>query len=221
MASKTQQQKKKSVKKSVKPNGATFQWWIPAVGAAVVLILAVGVFVGMMKLEETDTFCASCHTQPEAPFVERMAIEASDTASAHQSKTLRGSAVEAGVHCIDCHSGPGLGGRAAAMLLGARNAWLYLTKTMVQPAVLSVPIADENCLKCHAEVIAAESYKGQNNHYHYFLARWRQALPDQAASCTECHKSHSTDVEANLKFLNRVSTEAICNRCHTTLRGDD
>ncbi len=212
------QPKKKKYQVVKKPR---FPWWIPAVSALAVVLLAVGGFFGMMKLEETDTFCASCHTQPESTYVANMAKEASDAASAHQSKLLRGAKSPGGTHCIDCHSGPGLDGRAAAMLLGARNAWLYVTHTMVQPAKLSVPIADGNCLKCHQDIIASEDYKGANNHFHFFLARWKQLLPEQAASCVECHKGHAINGDPQLGFLNRAETEQVCTRCHTTLgRGE-
>jgi predicted CXXCH cytochrome family protein len=194
-----------------------FPWWIPALGAGVVLVLGLGIFVTMMKVEETDTFCASCHTQPESTFVGRMGAEAVDAASAHQSKQVRGAPAVGGIHCIDCHSGPGLGGRAAAMMLGARNAFMYVTKTMVQPAKLTVPIADENCLKCHADISDSEEYKGANNHFHYLLPRLKAAAPEQALNCSDCHSAHKTDVDPSILFLNKTETEAVCNRCHSVL----
>lgn len=189
-----------------------FPLWIPALAAGIVLLLAGGGFMTMMKLEDTNTFCASCHTQPETTYVARAAAQdAVDAASQHMlhDKT----------NCIDCHSGSGLTGRAGAMLLGARNAERYLTKTMAQPAVQSVPIGDSNCVKCHQDVIQSESFKGNDNHYHFFLARWQAAQPGQAASCVDCHNGHKLNGDATMGFINGDDTQATCNRCHTTLGG--
>ena len=210
MTSKNQQKQKKQKK-------ARFPWWIPAAGIAVVLALTLGGFVGMLKLEETDTFCASCHTQPESTFVERMGKEAVDQASAHQSDLVRGAKSPGGTHCIDCHSGPGLGGRAAALMTGAHNAFLYITKTMVQPARLPAPLPDENCLKCHQDILASEQHQGKDNHFHAFLPRWKELQPDQGAHCVDCHTAHTINGEPQLGFLNKERTVAVCDRCHTNL----
>ena len=155
-----------------RPPARRFPLWMPAAGLGVVLILAVSLFFGMMKLEETDTFCGSCHTQPETTYLDRMAKGLTsagpvDVASFHQSKTDPA----AKVHCIDCHAGPGLTGRAAAIFEGAGNAVRYITHTGTQPGKMAGIMADANCVKCHADVLAAQAYKGHNNHYHFFLAR--------------------------------------------------
>jgi predicted CXXCH cytochrome family protein len=210
---------------SKKPSGAVkarrFPLWVPTAAAVVVVVLALVGFVGMMKLEETDTFCGSCHTQPETAYLERMSKAVStaaavDAASSHQSR--RGAA--ASIHCIDCHAGAGLTGRAAAIFEGAGNAVKYVTRTMVQPGKLRGTLPDENCLKCHAEVIQSESLKGQNNHYHFFLARWRQAAPDAVAACVECHNGHNDSGDPTVQYLVVAQTEAVCTRCHTVLRGE-
>ena len=70
-----------------------------------------------------------------------------DLASVHTTYKTR---------CIDCHSGAGLNGRVQAELMGAHNALLFITHTDVQPAKLTQPIGDENCLKCHATVTSRQ-----------------------------------------------------------------
>jgi hypothetical protein len=188
-----------------------FPVWVPAVAIGIVLVLAIG-FVGMMRMEETDTFCASCHTQPESTYVERVKKDAVDAASKHM--------IESQTHCIDCHSGPGLVGRAGAILLGARNAVMYVTKTMKQPAELTVPIADGNCVKCHQDILESKNYKGNDNHYHYFMQRWQQVKPDQAGRCVDCHNGHILNGDASLGFISKDTTEKTCNKCHNTLGGE-
>ena len=198
----------KHEKKPVRKQKRDF-WFGFLAAIGVLLVLAAGGFAGMMRLEETNTFCASCHTEPETEYVARMGQTAADLAAFHQ--------VEEQVNCIDCHSGPGLGGRAIAMLTGARNAALYVTKTMTQPARSLGPFSDGSCTKCHADITRGERFNGRDNHFHAFLSDLKRRQPAQALRCVDCHDGHATDVEAQLLFLNRARTEAACERCHNAL----
>jgi nitrate/TMAO reductase-like tetraheme cytochrome c subunit len=200
--------------------------WIPILSAPVILGLAVtaGGFAFAASKESHDPFCASCHTQPESTFFQRStAAQAADLASYHTTQQTR---------CIDCHSGPGVIGRMRAELMGAHNAFAWITKTATQPAKLTVPIADANCLKCHQDVtqrgyipkvpitisgLGREGEEeGRNNHWHEFLARW-QATTSGAGTCTSCHPGHLTDGTAQTGFENLQSTESMCNACHRVL----
>jgi predicted CXXCH cytochrome family protein len=161
-----------------------------------------------MQFENHDDFCASCHSEPESTYVQREAVAASDLASFHKTKDVR---------CIDCHSGPGLvPGRVNSLMLGAKDLLAWTTGRAMQPAVHTRPIADANCLKCHAEVTAQRDF---NNHFHVFLSRW-QAQDKNAATCVSCHQAHHTDGEEQLKFLNRTNTVNVCQSCHAVLRNE-
>ncbi len=187
---------RKSAKKSRKRLPA-------AAGAAlgIVIALALSVAAGA-QFENHDSFCASCHTEPESTYYQRsLNSSASDLASAHAAENVR---------CIDCHSGQGAGGRIQAMRLGAGDMLRYLSGSYPQPAPLTHAIGDENCLKCHAGVAQGQDF---NNHYHIFLSRW-QALDPNAATCVDCHKAHATNGEANIAFLNKAATVAVCDQCH-------
>jgi predicted CXXCH cytochrome family protein len=176
------------------------------VGAGIVA--AGGAFAFGAYQEEHDPFCASCHTQPESTFFQRSTgAQAVDLASAHTVQKIK---------CIDCHSGAGTLGRVAAEMMGAHNAYLYFTGQAVQPAPLTHPIADENCLKCHTQVTTQRT---QNNHFHFFLSRW-QANDPNAGTCVSCHGGHSTDGSADLMYLNQQQTEQVCAACHQVLHGD-
>jgi hypothetical protein len=178
-----------------------------AVGLAV-LLTATG-FTFAATQEQHDTFCASCHTQPESTFYQRsIDTQPVDLASAHKSK---------GINCIDCHSGAGIQGRVGAELLGARNAAALYTGTAVQPAPLTHPIGDVNCLKCHQQITNG---RGRNNHFHAFLSRWQAADP-KAATCVGCHEGHATDGTAQLAYLNETRARAVCEACHSALGGGD
>ncbi|MEJ2570513.1 MAG: hypothetical protein P8Y98_08220 [Anaerolineales bacterium] len=190
-------------------------------------VLAASGFVFAASKESHDPFCASCHTQPESTFFERsLDVDAVDLASFHTQETTR---------CIDCHSGPGVLGRMRAELMGARNALAWFTHTAMQPAPLTVPIRDENCLKCHQDVIQRgyspkhplaivsgdghgerEGEEDASNHWHELLARW-QAYRSDAGTCTSCHAGHTTDGTAETGYENAAITRAVCEACHRVM----
>jgi nitrate/TMAO reductase-like tetraheme cytochrome c subunit len=191
--------------------------------AAVVLLTAGG--FGFAASQEThDSFCASCHSQPETTYYQRStAAQPVDLASYHTTQQ---------VECINCHSGVGLTGRLAAELLGARNAMKWYTGTAVQPAPLTVSINDENCLKCHQDVTqrnfspkenltapggrGEDDEDGRNNHWHVFLARWQAADPN-AATCVSCHPGHTTDGSPQSGYMNTQTVQEVCQACHQNL----
>lgn len=171
----------------------------------VLLVLGSASAVTAMQFENHDDFCASCHSEPEQTYFQREASTSTDLASFHSTKD---------VHCIDCHSGPGLvPGRLNALTLGAQDLIAWTTGTAKQPAVHTRPIDDANCLKCHDQVTQQRDF---NNHFHVFLSRW-QARDTNAATCVSCHQSHHTDGEAQLGFLNRDHTVNVCQSCHQAL----
>ena len=188
------------------------------------IFLAAGGFTYAASQETHDPFCASCHTQPESTFFQRSTdAQAVDLASYHTAQETR---------CIDCHSGQGIGGRMQAELLGARNAAAWYTNTAIQPARLTFPIQDANCLKCHQDV-TQRGYKpkqvvtviGQGreggeeagpNHWHELMARW-QAVSSNAGTCTSCHSGHLTDGTAQTGFENVQTTRTECEACHRGL----
>jgi hypothetical protein len=196
-------------KKIVQPKKRSFPWLVAAlIAAGVGLLLAGGGFAFAAAQESNDPFCGSCHTQPESTFLARSQAAPVDNASFHTTKDIK---------CIDCHSGPGITGRIAAELLGASNAFKWFTGTAVQPAILLMPIGDENCLKCHQNVT---SQRGRNNHFHGFLARWQQA-DKNAAHCVSCHVSHATGGDARQGYTINASIRPVCDACHRVLRTED
>jgi len=175
------------------------------------LLTAASGFAFAATKEQHDSFCSSCHTQPESTFYQRSTSgNPVDLATAHIPDNTR---------CIDCHSGPGITGRMKAELLGAHNALAFYTGTAVQPAKLTHRIGDENCLKCHQNTVTQTDVT-INNHFHMFLTRWQAADPN-AAKCVSCHAGHQTDGEAQIAFLNKSTTEQVCQSCHQALGAGD
>lgn len=174
--------------------------------AGLVVVMTVGGFSVGASLEQTDSFCASCHTQPEATFFQRSTANAPvDLASFHTTKTT---------HCIDCHSDSGVTGRVGAEISGAFNAMHFFTNTATQPSKLYAPFSDANCLKCHEGAITASA--NRNNHFHVFLSRW-QATDPNAGRCTSCHAAHTHDGASDNGFMVDARTQPVCDACHQVL----
>jgi predicted CXXCH cytochrome family protein len=193
-------------KKRARKRRSSIRWSAILIPAGVVALLTIVSFSFAANMEEQDSFCASCHTQPESTYYaqEQAGGNPTDLAIFHTSK---------GTKCIDCHSGEGTTGRVSAIMMGAHNALAWYTKTAQQPAPLTIPISDGNCVKCHPDVL---NRGGFNNHFHEFLPRWQAADPT-AASCVDCHASHATNGDPTLGFLNQAQTEQVCQRCHSAL----
>jgi hypothetical protein len=178
--------------------------WILPFLVSVLVLFALAGFTGFTatRFENRDSFCASCHTEPETTYYEReTANPPVDLANFHFQKQTR---------CIDCHSGNGPIGRASALMLGARDLTAYLSNHYTQPAPLTRPISDANCLKCHSDVTQRQDF---NNHFHVFLSQW-QREDSTAATCVSCHQSHVTNSSADIRFLNQEVTQQVCQRCH-------
>lgn len=179
---------------------------------AVLILLGLGVIGaagGMaysINLENQDTFCASCHTQPETTFVQQ-----SNTSTA---ATLAAFHTQKGVRCIDCHSGPPPLGRLQGLSQGMQDLVAYYSGHYHNPAITTNKLGDGSCLKCHANAMADTSF---NNHFHAFLSRW-QAVDSNAAHCVDCHTSHLASI-ADQTYLVQATVEQVCQSCHQVLRG--
>jgi nitrate/TMAO reductase-like tetraheme cytochrome c subunit len=208
--------------------------WIPIVIVVIVVLGVVGGLGGFsyaLNQETHDSFCASCHTEPETTHYQRsIAANPVDMSSYHATQNT---------HCIDCHSGPGSNGQIAAVIEGALNAVKFYTGTAVQPAVLHAPIPDANCLKCHQAVTqrgyvpvtqmqppgffeggegGGEDEGGGLGHWHVNLSSW-QAASSTSGRCISCHSGHLTDVNVQNGFLNDQRVGDTCQECHAVLRG--
>ncbi len=206
----------------------TFPFLTILIGIAVLgVIAAAGGFIYAANQEQHDSFCISCHTQPESTFYQRAhEIRPVDLASYH---------FDTQVNCIDCHSGSGLTGRLSAELLGARNAFRWYTGIAAQPAILRHPITDQTCLKCHPDVTqlgfsprkqfripgvattVERDGDGHSGHWHQLLVKWQAADP-YAGHCTSCHNGHGADAAWQAGFMNSQNVQAVCDACHKVLR---
>ncbi len=178
------------------------------------MFLGVGGFAFAAHQEENDSFCASCHTQPESTYYERSLNAAVDLATAHKQKEVR---------CIDCHSGEGIQGRVTAEIMGAQNAFKWYSGTAVQPAPLLYTVDNSHCIKCHAEVLTENhdpSIKsklfGPKGHYHTYLTQWKDT-DQQSGNCVSCHYGHELGSTAKTTWVASNSIGKQCDSCHKAL----
>lgn len=192
----------------------------------VVIVLAIGGVGVSLLLENQDSFCASCHTEPEVKYYQQsLQPQATTLSSFHTQKQTR---------CIDCHSGGGPLGRAQGFQQGADDLVLYLSGNFKSPGITSNPLGDDSCLKCHSEVLTrgrgsppspiqnpvqARGNRANDGHYHQFLQRWQAADP-RAAHCVNCHTSHTNGV-ANVGFMTAAPVQQVCDGCHRGLNARD
>ena len=188
-------------------------------GGALLLLVLAPLLIGGSSvalgahLENNDAFCASCHTEPESTYVQRISETRNQSAPVKDLATFH-AVSDGATRCIDCHSGGGLSGRIDAMKLGARDLSSYMQGNYAQPAPLTQAVSNSHCTKCHATYADDRSF---NNHFHFLLPRWQQFQGDQAASCVDCHSSHTQDGQVQIAFLNEDRTVAQCNACHRIL----
>ncbi len=181
--------------------------------------LALGGILTALHLEENDTFCAACHTQPEVKYLQQTESTPAQTLAAFHAH-VGATSPSGNVRCIDCHSAAGTFGRALGLSQGARDLAAYLSGHYHAPAVTTNPLPDASCTKCHAEVVPAQIVRhvtSLKNHFHDLLPLWHQ-LDSNAARCTDCHTAH-TDGSSGDSFVNNGAASAVCDSCHRALSG--
>jgi hypothetical protein len=200
----------KPIKKSKKQVTENRRIRLVAIASIAALIIFGGIIpVTAMQFENQNSFCASCHTEGEVTFFDRAsAASPVDLASIHD---IKGQA-----RCIDCHTGPGIIGRYGGLMAGATDLISYYSGHYPQPAALEKPYPDENCMKCHGNIAASQDF---NNHFHVVMFQWQATDPAHAAHCVDCHASHDTTNDAGAVFLNKTSTEKVCQACHAVAGG--
>jgi hypothetical protein len=204
------------------------------------LLFAVGAVLTVSHFEESDAFCASCHTAPEVEYhLRAQAAQAAgqggqDLASAHYNL------IESAPRCIDCHRGDaGVAQRATALTLGARDTLIFLlgrADPALEKTRIEVPgLLNGACVKCHT---AALLQAGFQNHFHNKLpeayAAWKAGgqltapagsapvdtsglkLYDVTVRCVDCHRAHVTVDGAELVgYLDVQNTVyPVCVECH-------
>jgi hypothetical protein len=169
------------------------------------VLLGAGGVAYSLNLENHDSFCASCHTEPESRYFQQSQDK--------NALTLASFHTQKGVRCIDCHSSSGPLGRLTGLTQGTQDLIAYISGHYHSPAITLNKLDDGSCTKCHPGVEANADF---NNHFHTFLPRW-QAVNPQAGRCVDCHTSHPV-ADSTQVYFDVPTVQAVCEGCHTALR---
>jgi NapC/NirT cytochrome c family, N-terminal region len=168
-------------------------------------VLAAGVYMTGIRLESNDSFCASCHVEPETTYYEASLkpAEATTLATFHAGEETR---------CIDCHSRRWIPGRIWAQLGGLQNFLAFRSGEYADPSVITRPVGDGGCSKCHSDLTWVSERPG---HYHSpGLRRSWRAAGGPVNTCEACHPSHEAVAPASDNFMETEQIEAQCDACH-------
>ncbi len=168
-------------------------------------ILAVSIYTTGVRLEANDSFCASCHVEPETTYYQASLEPA-------QADTL--AVFHAGVQtrCIDCHSRKWIPGRLWAHWGGLQNLLAFWSDDYTTPSVTTRPVGDGGCSKCHSDMTWVSERPG---HYHspWLRRRWR-AADGPTNTCEACHPAHKPVAPMADRFMDANDIELQCDACH-------
>ncbi len=206
--------------------------WLSRTGRfqlALVAVLTVGIqgaaYVAyeLWEYHESPEFCVrTCHVM-EPTYLTFAEPGHNQVMIAHLTNETAG--------CLDCHTGPGLGGQLDLMVTSARHVWKYWFTGDYDPddlggadAVGTVP--DENCTKCHGDGREAELPKEHDRfktqcamcHSPHQTNATGYFFPDailEKDDCSLCHRDKPLDFVQNPSGHSLVAKED-CRECHVT-----
>lgn len=186
----------------------------------VVVVAAGAAGFGLLEFSSANTFCYLCHF--DARFQEPW------RASAHFKE---------GVHCKDCHFGPGVFGLVDAKWLGAKDAVIALTTAEdFNNLDIYTRAKEEKCKKCHnafkqVNVVAGEDLEPALAAGVDALAYGHRRHDEIREICLRCHTEQVYFVSVNYmtcdschaglvhkkqrKYERAVPPADSCSRCHT------
>ena len=168
-------------------------------------------------LEGDDRFCIACHLEPTVPlhrakFEDFRGRKPVSLAAAHAAAARKEG--QHPFHCIDCHGGTGVLGRARVKLLSARDAFWYATGHFEEPEEMRWPLRDADCRQCHERF--EKEHEGETSSWRdpdfHALAVHNTKL---SVSCVECHLSHERGGLRGRFFLHPAAVREQCARCHS------
>ena len=169
------------------------------------IVLAAGAYTIGTQLESNDSFCASCHVEPESTYYQA-------SLRPNESDTLAVFHAGEETRCIDCHSRRWIPGRVWAQLGGLQNFLAFRVGKYTDPAVTTRPVGDGGCSKCHSDLTWVIERPG---HYHSpGLRRSWRAAGGPVNTCEACHPSHEVVAPGSDRFMDVEQIETQCDACH-------
>lgn len=177
-----------------------------------VAVLAAGLAASGWTLNHTihqEGFCVSCHLPDGGPLhgpkMAGMVAEPPVTlAGVHYHMA------EDRLHCPDCHHGTDWRERLEIMGHAAHNTFRYFFTDYREPDQMLVPIPDQFCNRCHADVKDEAPFQS----FHWSWGHGEMKVVDRVITCTECHVNHSLRPDGQTSFMAKEPTLELCRVCH-------
>jgi len=183
-----------------------------AVGAALLVALGWAGWGISDRMERNDDFCVSCHIEPDRPLHAAIrsdfdARPPASLAALHRSTGERGLEV---FHCIDCHGGVSLHGRARVKALAVKDAFFYAIGRFEEPTEMRWPLWDEDCRQCHARFDESEVAAWGSPRFHQLSVH----NVELGVDCVACHEAHEAGNPEGY-HLRAPVVRRQCARCHS------
>jgi len=159
-------------------------------------------------LESDDSFCISCHLDPETP-LHQTKYRDFNGEPARNLAALHATGVDGGIRCIDCHGGASFPNKLRVKTVAGLDSLRWLVGAFDEPTHMRHPLWDEDCTQCHARIETR-----REDDFHAIQAH---VGPGFEVRCVGCHTAHPTDGEPSLAFLQREPVAAVCTTCHEEL----
>lgn len=152
-------------------------------------------------VESNDSFCASCHVQPEKQYyLNSLQMIPRDLASFHAKKDI---------NCIDCHSKPWITGRLISQFHGFKNFLTYKSGDFQKFNKTTNPVGSQACTKCHSDLFWSTDRSG-HHHSPPMQAEWEQKGGPQN-TCESCHDSHGKERKLSSENLMDPNLQNLSN----------
>jgi nitrate/TMAO reductase-like tetraheme cytochrome c subunit len=173
------------------------------------LALAVAPVVLVKRADQDNRFCVSCHLH-QAIYRNTLGDSLVTLATAHYRARHAGHPER----CFTCHSGEGVVGWSAVTALSAWDAGRWVLGDRHEPTSMRLPLTNDACLKCHAEVTHGTLSDEETSKYHELLNHRAVKTP-----CVACHVTHARGTQAR-HFLDPAIVRRQCQVCHRNMGGD-
>jgi len=178
------------------------------IGLGLVTLIVALTGVGI-TLEERDSFCIACHTEPEVTYYRRTVTSSSPspdlaTAHAHADQPVR---------CVSCHGGVGPAARLRVFYrLAVWDAAKWVSGRYSRPGQTRHPLPNINCSRCHQGSVVEAGFE---NHFHNML----NSPEAPALRCVSCHLAHDASANARKAYIREPVVFPVCNACHEVMGG--
>lgn len=189
---------------------------------------------GLAAKERDNRFCVACHLH-DGKYERLVASAPTDLAGDHHAKDRT-------VGCIACHGGADPVMRLRVWAVAGLDTVKFLAGAYAEPTHMRLPLRDRECRQCHTPILrrgqaapapaptpsatvtsdaaSTEAVYGADPQQEGRGATAFHAIRDHDTvdvRCVRCHTVHTTDGDADSRFLTPSRVQAICRECHPAL----